>query len=155
MSDYILPSQDSKRDHLALFVVSAGEGIRQKSEEAKTAGEYLYSHGLQALALETAEAAAEWLHRRIREDWGFPDPPTMTMAERFVSRYRGRRYSFGYPACPNLEDQAGIWLLLKPEEIGVHLTEGMMMDPEASVSALVFQHPDCTYFSVGDQPTES
>jgi len=159
LSDYILPADDKqgdkKRDHLALFVVSAGEGIRQKSEDAKTAGEYLYSHGLQALALETAEAAAEWLHRRIREDWGFPDPPTMTMAERFVSRYRGRRYSFGYPACPNLEDQAGIWLLLRPEEIGVHLTEGMMMDPEASVSALVFQHPDCSYFSVGDQPTES
>ncbi len=146
LSDYILPSRDNKRDHLALFVVSAGAGIREKSEEAKTAGEYLYSHGLQALALETAEAAAEWLHRRIREDWGFPDPPTMTMAERFVSRYRGRRYSFGYPACPNLEDQAGIWMLLRPEEIGVHLTEGMMMDPEASVSALVFQHPDCTLF---------
>ena len=68
------------------------------------------------------------------------------MADRFVSRYRGKRYSFGYPACPNLEDQAGIWLLLRPEDIGVHLTEGMMMDPEASVSALVFQHPDCTYF---------
>ena len=134
--------------------MTAGAGIREKSEEAKTAGEYLYSHGLQALALETAEAAAEWLHRRIREDWGFPDPPTMTMAERFVSRYRGRRYSFGYPACPNLEDQAGIWMLLRPEEIGVHLTEGMMMDPEASVSALVFHHPDCTYFSVGDQPEQ-
>ena len=154
LSDYILPSRENQRDHLALFVVSAGAGIREKSEEAKASGEYLYSHGLQALALETAEAAAEWLHRRIREDWGFPDPPTMTMAERFVSRYRGRRYSFGYPACPNLEDQAGIWMLLRPEEIGVHLTEGMMMDPEASVSALVFQHPDCTYFSVGDQPEQ-
>ena len=73
-------------------------------------------------------------------------------ADRFTSRYRGKRYSFGYPACPNLEDQAGIWMLLRPEEIGVQLTEGMMMDPEASVSALVFHHPDCTYFTVGDQP---
>ena len=108
------------------------------------------SHGLQALAIETAEGCAEWLHRRIREDWGFPDPPEMTMAQRFTSRYRGKRYSSGYPACPNLEDQAGIWKLLKPEEIGVQLTEGFMMDPEASVSALVFHHPDCTYFSVGD-----
>ncbi len=155
LSDYILPSAEGKRDHMALFVVTAGEGIRAKSEEAKAAGEYLYSHGLQALALETAEACAEWLHRRIREDWGFPDPPSLTMAERFTSRYRGKRYSFGYPACPNLEDQAGIWMLLHPEDIGVHLTEGMMMDPEASVSALVFHHPDCTYFSVGDQPAES
>jgi len=150
LSDYVLPPANGARDHVALFVVTAGAGIREKSEEAKTAGRYLYSHGLQALAIETAEACAEWLHRRIREDWGFPDPPTMTMPERFTSRYRGKRYSFGYPACPNLEDQAGIWMLLRPEAIGVHLTEGMMMDPEASVSALVFHHPDCNYFSVGE-----
>jgi 5-methyltetrahydrofolate--homocysteine methyltransferase len=70
------------------------------------------------------------------------------MKERFVSRYRGKRYSFGYPACPNLEDQKGLFDLLKPEDIGVQLTEGFMMDPEASVSALVFHHPDCSYFSV-------
>lgn len=153
LSDYILPARNGERDHLAVFVVTAGARIRERSEAEKAAGNYFFSHALQALALETAEACAEWLHRRIREDWGFPDPPTMTMAERFVSRYRGKRYSFGYPACPNLEDQAGIWALLHPEEIGVHLTEGMMMDPEASVSALVFQHPDCTYFSVGDTQT--
>jgi 5-methyltetrahydrofolate--homocysteine methyltransferase len=150
LSDYILPAQNGERDHVALFVVTAGAGIRERAEAEKAAGNYLFSHALQALALETAEACAEWLHRRIREDWGFPDPPGMTMEERFVSRYRGKRYSFGYPACPNLEDQAGIWALLHPEEIGVHLTEGMMMDPEASVSALVFHHPDCTYFSVGE-----
>ena len=164
LSDYVLPAEPAiagqtgadknpaRRDHVALFVVTAGAGVRERAEEAKAAGRYLFSHGLQALAIETAEACAEWLHRRIREDWGFPDPPTLTMAERFTSRYRGKRYSFGYPACPNLDDQAGIWMLLHPEEIGVHLTEGMMMDPEASVSALVFHHPDCTYFSVGDQP---
>ena len=150
LSDYVLPPRNGTRDHVALFVVTAGAGIREKSEEAKAAGRYLYSHGLQALAIETAEACAEWLHRRIREDWGFPDPPAMIMPDRFTSRYRGKRYSFGYPACPNLEDQAGIWLLLRPEAIGVHLTEGMMMDPEASVSALVFHHPDCTYFSAGE-----
>jgi len=87
-------------------------------------------------------------HRRIREDWGFPDAPTLAMRERFVSHYRGKRYSFGYPACPNLEDQKGLFDLLKPEDIGVQLTEGFMMDPEASVSALAFHHPDCSYFSV-------
>jgi 5-methyltetrahydrofolate--homocysteine methyltransferase len=138
------------RDSIALFVVGAGTGIRQRSEEYKAKGEYLKSHALQALAIETAEACAEWLHRRIREDWGFPDPADMTMIDRFTTKYRGRRYSFGYPACPALEDQAGIWKLLKPEEIGVQLTEGFMMDPEASVSALVFHHPDCTYFGVGE-----
>jgi 5-methyltetrahydrofolate--homocysteine methyltransferase len=151
LSDYILPAQSAKRDHVALFVVSAGEGVRERSEAAKNAGYYFRSHGLQSLAIETAEACAEWLHRRIREDWGFPDPPEMTMAQRFTSRYRGKRYSFGYPACPDLEDQAGLWKLLRPEEIGVELTEGFMMDPEASVSALAFIHPDCTYFSVGEE----
>ncbi len=150
LSDYVLPPQNGKRDHLALFVVTAGEGVRERSEKAKNEGYYFKSHGLQALAIESAEACAEWLHRRIREDWGFPDPPEMTMARRFTSRYRGKRYSFGYPACPDLDDQAGLWKLLQPEAIGVQLTEGMMMDPEASVSALVFHHPDCTYFSVGD-----
>ena len=150
LSDYILPAQNGKRDHVAIFVVTAGEGVRERSEAAKNAGYYFRSHGLQSLAIETAEACAEWLHRRIREDWGFPDPPEMTMAQRFTSRYRGKRYSFGYPACPDLEDQEGIWKLLKPEEIGVELTEGFMMDPEASVSALAFIHPDCTYFSVGE-----
>ncbi len=150
LSDYVLPPQDGKRDHLALFVVAAGEGIRDRAEKAKNDGYYFKSHALQALAIESAEACAEWLHRRIREDWGFPDPPELTMAQRFTSRYRGKRYSFGYPACPNLEDQAGLWKLLKPEDIGVQLTEGFMMDPEASVSALVFHHPDCTYFSIGE-----
>jgi 5-methyltetrahydrofolate--homocysteine methyltransferase len=152
LSDYVLPPKDGARDHVALFVVTAGEGVRARSEEAKNAGYYFRSHGLQSLAIESAEGCAEWLHRRIREDWGFPDAPDTTMQQRFSSRYRGKRYSFGYPACPNLDDQAGLWTLLRPEEIGVQLTEGMMMDPEASVSALVFIHPDCSYFTVGDVP---
>jgi len=150
LSDYLLAPHSGHRDHIAVFVVTAGEGVRERSEKAKHEGYYFKSHGLQALAIETAEACAEWLHRRIREDWGFPDPPEMTMAQRFTSRYRGKRYSFGYPACPDLEDQAGLWRLLRPEDIGVQLTEGFMMDPEASVSALAFHHPDCTYFSVGE-----
>jgi 5-methyltetrahydrofolate--homocysteine methyltransferase len=151
LSDYVLDAAGGKRDHVGLFVVTAGEGVRERSEQAKAAGEFVKAHGIQALAIETAEGCAEWLHRRIREDWGFADPPTMTMQERFTSRYRGKRYSFGYPACPNLDDQAGIWKLLRPEEIGVQLTEGMMMDPEASVSALVFHHPDCSYFTASDE----
>ncbi len=148
LSDYVLPvADDGRRDYIALFVTTAGDGVRERADECKARGEYLKAHALQALAIETAEGAAEWLHRRIREDWGFPDPPSLTMQERFTSRYRGKRYSFGYPACPNLDDQQGIWKLLHPEEIGVHLTEGMMMEPEASVSALVFHHPDCAYFT--------
>ena len=74
----------------------------------------------------------------------------MTMKERFTSRFRGKRYSFVYPACPNLDDQQGVWKLLRPEDIGVQLTEGMMMEPEASVSAIVFHHPDCAYFTADE-----
>jgi Vitamin B12 dependent methionine synthase, activation domain len=150
LSDYILEADDGRRDHIAMFVVSAGAWVRERSEEFKKAGEFVKAHGIQALGIETAEGAAEWLHRRIREDWGFPDSPTMTMQERFTSRYRGKRYSFGYPACPNLDDQQPLWMLLRPDEIGVHLTEGMMMEPEASVSALVFHHPDCPYFTADE-----
>ncbi len=150
LSDYILAAEDGRRDHIAMFVVTAGACVRERSEEFKKAGEFVKAHGIQALGIETAEGAAEWLHRRIREDWGFPDPPTMTMQERFTSRYRGKRYSFGYPACPNLDDQQHLFKLLRPEEIGVHLTEGMMMEPEASVSALVFHHPDCAYFTADE-----
>jgi 5-methyltetrahydrofolate--homocysteine methyltransferase len=154
LSDYILDPVNGQRDHLAFFVVTAGAGIRGQSEQWMKAGEYSKAHGLQALAIESAEGCAEWLHRRIREDWGFPDPPTMTMQDRYTSRYRGKRYSFGYPACPNLDDQAGLWKLLQPEDIGVELTEGMMMEPEASVSAMVFQHPDCAYFTAGEEEVE-
>lgn len=148
LPDFILdPDAQGRRDHVAIFAVTAGSGIRERAEEAKARGEYIKSVGLMALATETAEATAEWLHRRIREDWGFPDPPSMTMQERWTSRYRGKRYSFGYGACPNLEDQLGIWKLIRPDEIGITLTDGFMMDPEASVSAMVFHHPDAVYFN--------
>ncbi len=150
LSDYILEPEDGRRDHLALMVVTAGEGIRERAEEWKRQGEFFKSIAIQALATETAEGTAEWLHRRIREDWGFPDAPSVTMHDRFTSKYRGKRYSFGYPACPDMSGQEGIWKLLRPEEIGVRLTESYMMEPEASVSALVFQHPDCAYFTADE-----
>jgi 5-methyltetrahydrofolate--homocysteine methyltransferase len=135
-------------DHLCLFAVTAGEGVRERAERWKARGEFLKSHAAQALAIETAEAAAEWLHAKLRGLWGFPDPADLPMLERFRAKYRGKRYSFGYPACPDLAMQEVLWRLLDPTEIGIELTEGHMMDPEASVSALVFHHPEARYFSV-------
>jgi 5-methyltetrahydrofolate--homocysteine methyltransferase len=149
LSDYILEPENG-RDHLALLAVNAGECIRARAEEWKQQGEFFKSIAIQALATETAEGTTEWLHRRLREEWGFPDLPSMTMQERFTSRYRGKRYSFGYPACPNMSGQQGIWKLIHPEEIGLHLTESWMMEPEAAVSALVFHHPDCVYFTADE-----
>jgi 5-methyltetrahydrofolate--homocysteine methyltransferase len=150
LPDFVLPPDGARRDHVAMFVTTAGEGIRERAEHLKNAGEYLRSHVLQSLAIETAEAAAEWMHARIRAMWGFADGPELSMRERFQAKYRGKRYSFGYPACPNLEYQAGLFRLVQPERIGITLTEGFMMEPEASVSALAFQHPDAAYFSAGN-----
>ena len=141
LADYVLPG-----DHLALFVTTAGAGVRARVEDWKQRGEYLKSHAFAALALETAEAAAESLHACLRSRWGFPDPPELTLQETLAARYRGKRYSFGYPACPDLAFQRQLFAALRPEEIGVELTEGDMMDPEASVSALVLHHPDARYF---------
>ncbi|HYG64042.1 MAG TPA: vitamin B12 dependent-methionine synthase activation domain-containing protein, partial [Thermoanaerobaculia bacterium] len=143
LADYVLDG-----DHVALFVTTAGEGVRERVEEWKAKGEYLKSHAFAALALETAEAAAEYLHDCLRREWGFPDSPELVLQDKLSARYRGKRYSFGYPACPDLAFQRELFRALQPEEIGVHLTEGDMMDPEASVSALVFHHPDARYFGV-------
>jgi 5-methyltetrahydrofolate--homocysteine methyltransferase len=149
LSDYVNPKGGGAPDHVAAFVVTAGEGVRELSEKWKNEGAYLKSHLLQALALESAEGYAEYLHSQFRGLWGFADEPDTSMLSLFQARYRGKRYSFGYPACPRLDDQAPLFELLKPEEIGVSLTDGFMMDPEASVSALVFHHPEASYFSVG------
>jgi 5-methyltetrahydrofolate--homocysteine methyltransferase len=150
LSDFVRP-MGAGTDYVCFFVTSTGEGIRGRAEELKQKGEYVLSHTLQAVAIETAEAFAEKLHRDIRTWWGFPDAPDLSMNDRFKAKYQGVRVSFGYPACPNLADQRKLFGLLRPEEIGVQLTEGDMMDPEASVSALVFHHSQAGYFSVSPE----
>jgi 5-methyltetrahydrofolate--homocysteine methyltransferase len=148
LADFLRPVGSGEMDAVGFLVVTAGAGIRERAERWKERGDYFRSHLLQAAALELAEAFAERLHQIMRERWGFPDPPEMTMKQRFAARYQGIRVSFGYPACPDLEDQAKLFRLMEPEAIGVRLTEGYMMEPEASVSAMVFSHPEARYFSV-------
>jgi 5-methyltetrahydrofolate--homocysteine methyltransferase len=143
LADYVRADVD---DYVALFAVSCGHGVRERAAAWKERGEYLRSHALQALAIECAEAFAEMLHARLRTLWGFPDAPELSVEDKLKARYRGLRVSFGYPACPELADQATLWRLLRPEQIGIQLTEGFMMDPEASVSAVVFHHPAAKYF---------
>jgi 5-methyltetrahydrofolate--homocysteine methyltransferase len=143
LADWVREDAD---DYVALFAVTCGGGVRERAAAWKARGDYLRSHVLQALAIETAEAFAEWLHARLRTLWGFPDAPDVALVDTLRGRYRGVRVSFGYPACPDLADQGTLWRLLRPEEIGIQLTEGFMMDPEASVSALVFHHPAGRYF---------
>ncbi|GAX88502.1 methionine synthase [Effusibacillus lacus] len=148
LADFLKPVESGVMDYVGFLVVTAGGGVRERANEWKDKGDYLRSHAIQALALELAEAFAERIHHIMRDVWGFPDPADMTMQERFGARYQGIRVSFGYPACPNLDDQAQLFRLMQPEDIGVHLTEGFMMDPEASVSAMVFAHPEARYFNV-------
>lgn len=148
LADFLKSQDSGQMDYVGFLVVTAGQGISKLSSEWKDKGDYLRSHVLQSVALETAEALAERVHHIMRDSWGFPDPADMTMKQRHGARYQGIRVSFGYPACPDLEDQGPLFKLMKPEDIGVHLTEGFMMEPEASVSAMVFAHPEARYFNV-------
>jgi 5-methyltetrahydrofolate--homocysteine methyltransferase len=152
LADYAMPKDSGKLDYVAMFTTSIGPGVRALSEQWMAEGKFLNSHILQALALEGAEAFAELLHQQIRQMWGFGDPADITYQDLFRAQYRGKRYSFGYPACPRLEDQEQLFHLLNvTDNIGVELTEGYMMDPEGSVSALVFHHPDAKYFNLNER----
>ena len=150
LADLVPTVSSGIKDHVAFFVTSCQgrhRSIREMADALKNDGAYVRMHALQAIAIETAEAMAEWIHKVMRTSWGFPDAPETTHRDLFSARYRGRRYSFGYPACPDLEEQALVWSLLQPDKhIGVELTDGFMMEPEASVSAMVFHHPEAVYF---------
>ncbi|OQP06981.1 methionine synthase [Geobacillus sp. 46C-IIa] len=148
LADYLKSKESGEMDYVGFFAVTAGHGIRELAQQWKDEGEFLKSHAIQALALEIAEGFAERIHQIMRDRWGFPDDPDFTMEERFAAKYQGQRYSFGYPACPNLEDQEKLFRLLHPEDVGIRLTDGCMMEPEASVSAIVFAHPEARYFNV-------
>jgi 5-methyltetrahydrofolate--homocysteine methyltransferase len=157
LADYVTPQSSGLTDYVCMFLTSIGEGVRALAEEWKDKGDYLRSHILQVLALEGAEAFAELLHLKIRQMWGIGDPPGLTTKDLFQAHYHGKRYSFGYPACPRLEDQAQLFRLLEVESnlLGVHLTEGYMMDPESSVSAMVFHNPNAKYFSLSPADIEN
>ncbi|MHB8584602.1 MAG: methionine synthase [Thermoplasmatota archaeon] len=147
LADFVRPRSTGEIDSVAMFVTTAGTRVRAVAEDLKAKGDYLRCHALQALAIETAEGMAEMVHKRIRQQWGILDDPAWGPRDLFRKAYRGVRVSFGYPACPDLGDQATLFHLLAPQDLGVTLTEGFMMDPEASVSALVFHHPAGDYFN--------
>ena len=149
LSDYVRPRESGELDYVSMFTTTIGPGVRELADRWREEGQFLNSHALQALALEGAEAFAELLHQQLRQMWGFGDSPDTTYQDLFRAQYQGRRYSFGYPACPRLEDQEQLFRLLEvTKTINVELTEGHMMDPEGSVSALVVHHPDAKYFNL-------
>ncbi|MCH8801436.1 MAG: methionine synthase [Chloroflexi bacterium] len=155
LADYLLPRSSGQVDYVGMFVTSIGNGVRALAERWMAEGQFLNSHILSALALESAEAFAELLHQQIRQMWGLSDPAGTTPLDLFRTQYRGKRFSFGYPACPRLEDQEQLFRLLDVSaNLDVELTEGYMMDPESSVSALVFHHPDAKYFNLSERDIE-
>lgn len=145
-AEFVGPIAKVPRDTIAMFAVTSGNQIRELAKKFKDEGDFFKSHAIQALAVETAEGFAEYLHQKIRQEWGIVED--LSFKQLVQTKYQGIRLSFGYPACPNLDDQQVIFDLLRPQEQGISLTESMMMEPEGSVSALVFSHPQGKYFSV-------
>lgn len=147
ISDFFLPKSSGRLDVLGLSVVTIGDRASHETQKLFEGGEYtkyLYLHGL---SVETAEALAEYMHKIIRAEMGIGKDDAERIGDLFHQKYRGSRYSFGYPACPNLEDQTKLFALLKPEEaIGVRLTTGFLIEPEQSTSAIIVHHPTAKYF---------
>lgn len=135
-------------DYLSAFIVTMGSRISERTRELFESDryqDYLYLHGL---SVEITEALAEYWHKRIREEWGIAAEDASDVKSLFRQGFQGGRYSFGYPACPDLEDQVQLFELLQPGRIGVELSEGFQLHPEQSVSAIVCHHPEAKYFIV-------
>ena len=149
ISDFFAAKNSGKMDVIGLSLVTMGAKASVETQRLFEGGEYtryLYLHGL---SVETAEALAEYLHKKMREELGIDNEDSPHIRDLFHQKYRGSRYSFGYPACPNLEDQTKLFALLHPEEnVGVRLTSGFLLEPEQSTSAIVVHHPGAKYFVV-------
>ncbi len=148
IADYIRDVDDGVRDVIGLQVVTMGQHASDVAREwfaADKYEDYLYLHGL---GVEMAEAMAEYTHKRIRAELGFAAEDDRNIARMLQQGYRGSRYSFGYPACPNLEDQTQLLRLLEAQQIGVELSDEFQLHPEQSTSAIVLHHPKAKYFTV-------
>ncbi|GJQ28705.1 MAG: 5-methyltetrahydrofolate--homocysteine methyltransferase [Phycisphaerae bacterium] len=148
ISDYFRPIDSGETDVLGMHCVTMGSAASQEAKklfEANRYQDYLYLHGL---GVETAEALAEFWHKRMRQELGIAGDDSPKIKDLFTQHYRGSRYSFGYPACPSMADQEKLFALLDPSRIGCVLTENWQIDPEQSTSAIIVHHPEAKYFNV-------
>jgi len=148
ISDFFMPVSSGKMDIIGVQVVTMGKiatEYAQKLFKDNEFTEYLYFHGF---AVETAEALAEYLHQQIRRELNIHQQDSKHIRDLFMQGYRGSRYSFGYPACPNLEDQVPLFELLQAHRIGLSLSDSFQIVPEQSTSAIVVHHPQAKYFNV-------
>ncbi|MCX4733104.1 methionine synthase [Streptomyces sp. NBC_01363] len=147
LADFFRPEESGERDVIGLQVVTVGSkigGETAKLFEANSYRDYLELHGL---SVQLAEALAEYWHARVRSELGFGGEDPSDVEDMFALKYRGARFSLGYGACPDLEDRAKIAELLRPERIGVHLSEEFQLHPEQSTDAIVIHHPEAKYFN--------
>ena len=148
LADYFASVDSGRVDVVAFHLVTMGRRASEYSQElfkSDNYADYLYFHGL---SVESAEALAELWHKRIRQELEIADHDAKNLNELFRQGYQGSRFSFGYPACPNLEDQEKLFELLEPSRIDVELTEEFQLDPEQSTSAIIIHHPEARYFSI-------
>jgi 5-methyltetrahydrofolate--homocysteine methyltransferase len=148
LADYFASVDSGRMDVVAFHLVTVGRRASEYSQKlfkADNYSDYLYFHGL---SVESAEALAELWHKKIRQELGVADKDAKNLNELFRQGYQGSRFSFGYPACPNLEDQTKLFELLDPSRIDVELTEEFQLDPEQSTSAIIIHHPEARYFSI-------
>ena len=147
LSDYFRPT-GTEPDTVGFQVVTVGSEVSKKEQELFKKGDfqdYLFTHGM---GVETAEALAEYWHKVVRSEMGIDDQEPDEMKLLFSAKYHGARYSFGYPACPNLEDQSKLFELLEPQDIGIEMTDEFMLSPEQSTSAIIVHHPEAKYFNI-------
>ena len=146
IADFFRPMESNDRDYASFMLVTMGSRISERTHQLFTENrynDYLMLHGL---GVEMAEALAELWHKRIREELGFVDEDGPTLTGLFRQKYRGGRYSWGYPACPDLTDNAKVAALLESERIGVSVSEGFQLHPEQTTDAIICHHPKAKYF---------
>ncbi|MGI8566471.1 MAG: vitamin B12 dependent-methionine synthase activation domain-containing protein, partial [Pyrinomonadaceae bacterium] len=148
IADYFAAQESGRMDVVAFHLVTVGRRASEYAHElfkSDNYSDYLYFHGL---SVESAEALAEFWHKRVREELRIAGRDAESMAKLFHQGYRGSRFSFGYPACPNLEDQTKLFDLLDPSRIDVTLSEEFQLEPEQSTSAIIVHHEEAKYFSI-------
>ncbi|MEY4713929.1 MAG: methionine synthase [Actinomycetota bacterium] len=148
LADFIKAKDSNQIDVLGLQLVTFGSNVEKVTAELFAKNNYRDYMELNGLAMQLTESLAEFWHSRIREELGFSSEDPKDLAGMFDLQYRGARFSLGYPACPDMEDRKKVVELLKPERVGVELSEELQLHPEQSTDAFVFHHPEAKYFSV-------
>ncbi|MGC3988826.1 MAG: vitamin B12 dependent-methionine synthase activation domain-containing protein [Chthoniobacteraceae bacterium] len=150
LADFIAPASAGLKDHLAAFAVTAGIGLKELVEHYKADHDDYNAIMAEAIADRLAEAFAEWLHARVRREWGYGHDEGLTNEQMIAEEYRGIRPAAGYPACPDHTEKGLLWKLLDVEKsAGISITESYAMWPGSSVSGLYFAHPQSRYFGLG------